>query len=283
MRFKFAEHAPRDQRGLDLGAHGAPLALAHLALARGARLHRGRQPGRAGGAGPRLRGARRARRAERATWSRSCSKAAGPPACAWAARRSPADAVVSTVTTSPLPQAGRGTATARTCDGLRAHPHHRDLLPLPAPAPSRVTPFFWVNTQRPARALRGHDRVHEPEPAARAGRRPHPLRPAVPLRRRSALRADRRGGAAAPTRTPSPSSIPAFDRSWVRFSAVFRDRFAQPICLTDYRDDDARPSPRRCRTCSSPTPASSIPHDRTISGSFGLGREAARRALGTRS
>jgi protoporphyrinogen oxidase len=70
---------------------------------------------------------------------------------------------------------------------------------------------------------------------------------------------------------------PAFDRSWVRFSAVFRDRFAQPICLTDYR----------ATTPAIETPAANLfltdscqlhPHDRTISGSFGLGKEAARLA-----
>jgi protoporphyrinogen oxidase len=70
---------------------------------------------------------------------------------------------------------------------------------------------------------------------------------------------------------------PAFDRSWVRFSTVFRDRVAQPICLTDYRET----------TPTIPTPVPNLfltdssqlhPHDRTISGSFGLGREAARLA-----
>ncbi len=71
---------------------------------------------------------------------------------------------------------------------------------------------------------------------------------------------------------------PAFDRSWVRFSAVFRDRFAQPICLTDYRS--TTPGFR--------TPVAHLyltdscqlhPHDRSISGSFGLGRQAAELAL----
>jgi protoporphyrinogen oxidase len=71
---------------------------------------------------------------------------------------------------------------------------------------------------------------------------------------------------------------PAFDRSWIRFSAVFRDRSAQPICLTDYRT--ATPTIR--------TPVANLfltdscqlhPHDRTISGSFSLGIEAARLAL----
>jgi len=71
---------------------------------------------------------------------------------------------------------------------------------------------------------------------------------------------------------------PAFDRSWVKFSAVFRDRFAQPICLTDYR--------RTTPSVQTPVPNLFLtdscqlhPHDRTISGSFGLGLEAARRAL----
>ena len=73
---------------------------------------------------------------------------------------------------------------------------------------------------------------------------------------------------------------PAFDPRWIKFSAVFRDRFAQPICLTDYRT--ATPAIQ--------TPVANLfltdscqlhPHDRTISGSFGLGREAARLALAT--
>ncbi len=70
---------------------------------------------------------------------------------------------------------------------------------------------------------------------------------------------------------------PAFDRSWIRYSAVFRDRFAQPICLTDYREttpDISTPVPNLFLTDS----CQLHPHDRTISGSFGLGKEAARRA-----
>ena len=71
---------------------------------------------------------------------------------------------------------------------------------------------------------------------------------------------------------------PAFDRSWVRFSAVFRDRFAQPICLTDYRTSTPSiqtPIPNLFLTDS----CQLHPHDRTISGSFGLGLEAAQLAL----
>ena len=71
---------------------------------------------------------------------------------------------------------------------------------------------------------------------------------------------------------------PVFDRKWVRSWAVFRDRFAQPICRTDYR----------LTTPGISTPIANLfltdscqlhPHDRTISGSFGLGIEAARLAL----
>ena len=72
---------------------------------------------------------------------------------------------------------------------------------------------------------------------------------------------------------------PAFDRRWVKFSAVFRDRFAQPICLTDYRTDHARPSRPRSPNLFLTDSCQLHPHDRTISGSFGLGLEAARRAL----
>jgi protoporphyrinogen oxidase len=75
---------------------------------------------------------------------------------------------------------------------------------------------------------------------------------------------------------------PAFEPSWVRFAAVFRDRYAQPVCLTDYRTT----------TPTVATPIANLfltnacqlhPHDRTISGAFGLGKTAARlaRASGT--
>ena len=70
---------------------------------------------------------------------------------------------------------------------------------------------------------------------------------------------------------------PGFDRSWVRFHALFRDRYAQPICLTDYRETTPRiatPLPNLFLTDSSQL----HPHDRTISGSMSLGREAARLA-----
>ncbi|MBI3932564.1 MAG: NAD(P)/FAD-dependent oxidoreductase [Acidobacteria bacterium] len=70
---------------------------------------------------------------------------------------------------------------------------------------------------------------------------------------------------------------PAFDRSWITYSHVFRDRYAQPICLTDYRTTTPEirtPVPNLFLTDS----CQLHPHDRTISGSFGLGLEAARLA-----
>jgi protoporphyrinogen oxidase len=70
---------------------------------------------------------------------------------------------------------------------------------------------------------------------------------------------------------------PTFDRSWIRFAQVFRDPFAQPLCLTDYKTSTP--------TIQTPVPNLFLtdscqlhPHDRTISGSFGLGQEAARLA-----
>ena len=59
---------------------------------------------------------------------------------------------------------------------------------------------------------------------------------------------------------------PAFDRRWVKFSAVFRDRFAQPICLTDYKHDhachpDAGREPLPHRLLPAPSPR---PHDQRV-------------------
>ena len=74
---------------------------------------------------------------------------------------------------------------------------------------------------------------------------------------------------------------PAFDRRQVRFSAVFRDRFAQPICLTDYRTATPgidTPVPNLYLTDS----CQLHPHDRSISGALGLGRQAAEHALARR-
>lgn len=67
---------------------------------------------------------------------------------------------------------------------------------------------------------------------------------------------------------------PAFEPSWVTFATVFRDRYAQPICLTDYPTTTpsiATPIPNLFLTDS----CQLHPHDRTISGAFGLGKTAA--------
>ncbi len=70
---------------------------------------------------------------------------------------------------------------------------------------------------------------------------------------------------------------PGFDRRWVKFHAVFRDRYAQPICLTDYRETTPKiTTPVRNVFV---TDSSQLhPHDRTISGSMSLGVQAARLA-----
>jgi protoporphyrinogen oxidase len=71
---------------------------------------------------------------------------------------------------------------------------------------------------------------------------------------------------------------PTFDRSQVRYWQVFRDRFAQPICRTDYRE--TTPEVRTPVTGLYLTDSCQLhPHDRTISGAFELGNEAARLAL----
>jgi protoporphyrinogen oxidase len=71
---------------------------------------------------------------------------------------------------------------------------------------------------------------------------------------------------------------PGFDRAWIHQVIVFRERYAQPICLTDYR----------ATTPAIATPVANLfvtdscqlhPHDRSISGALGLGRRAAEAAL----
>jgi protoporphyrinogen oxidase len=71
---------------------------------------------------------------------------------------------------------------------------------------------------------------------------------------------------------------PGFERSWIRRAFVFRDRYAQPVCLTDYRQTTptiTTPIPNLFATDS----CQLHPHDRSISGALGLGRRAAGHAL----
>jgi protoporphyrinogen oxidase len=140
-----------------------------------------------------------------------------------------------------------------------------------------VTPFFWVNTNDPRVPFAGMIEYTNLNPLPELGGDrilyvPQYLSADDPRYAQSDEEVLRRY-------TDALALIhPAFDRSWVRFSAVFRDRFAQPICLTDYRTTTPSiqtPIPNLFLTDS----CQLHPHDRTISGSFGLGLEAARRAL----
>jgi protoporphyrinogen oxidase len=187
----------------------------------------------------------------------------------------PADAVISTTTTSRFRQMAPELDGAYV-EGLRRIPTIGIFclfLRLARP----VTPFFWVNTNDRRVPFAGMIEYTN-------------LNPLPELEGDTILYVPQYLSADDPRYAQGDEEVlrhytdalaliqPAFDRSWVRFSAVFRDRFAQPICLTDYR----------VTTPSVQTPIPNLfltdscqlhPHDRTISGSFGLGLEAARRAL----
>ena len=186
----------------------------------------------------------------------------------------PADAVISTATTSRFRQMAPE-LDGPYVEGLRRIPTIGIFclfLRLARP----VTPFFWVNTNDPRVPFAGMIEYTNLNPLPE-------LEGDTILYVPQYLSADdpryAQGDEEVLRRYTDALSLihPAFDRSWVKFSAVFRDRFAQPICLTDYR----------ATTPSVQTPIPNLfltdscqlhPHDRTISGSFGLGIEAARRA-----
>ena len=187
----------------------------------------------------------------------------------------PADAVISTATTKRFRQMAPD-LDGPYVEGLRRIPTIGIFclfLRLARP----VTPFFWVNTNDGRVPFAGMIEYTN-------------LNPLPELEGDTILYVPQYLSADDPRYAQSDQEVlrrytdalaliqPAFDRSWVKFSAVFRDRFAQPICLTDYR----------VTTPSVQTPVPNLfltdscqlhPHDRTISGSFGLGLEAARRAL----
>jgi protoporphyrinogen oxidase len=140
-----------------------------------------------------------------------------------------------------------------------------------------VTPFFWVNTNDPRVPFAGMIEYTN-------------LNPVPELEGDHVLYVPQYLSAEDPRYSQSDDEVlrkyadalalinPAFDKSWIRFAAVFRDRYAQPICLTDYRTTTpsiATPIPNLFLTDS----CQLHPHDRTISGSFGLGSSAARQAL----
>jgi protoporphyrinogen oxidase len=140
-----------------------------------------------------------------------------------------------------------------------------------------VTPFFWVNTHDPRVPFAGMIEYTNLNPVPELGGDrvlyvPQYLSPDDPRYLQDDADVLR-------SYTDALALIhPGFDRSWVKWSAVFRDRFAQPICLTDYRETTpahATPAPNLFVTDS----CQLHPHDRSISGSFGLGRVAATEAL----
>ena len=189
----------------------------------------------------------------------------------------PADAVISTVTTSRFLKLAPG-LDGPYIERLRRIPTI-GIFCLFLRLSERVTPFFWVNANDRRVPFAGMIEYTNLNPLPELGGDrvlyvPQYLSADDPRYRQSdeeVLRAY----------TNALALInPAFDRRWIKFCAVFRDRFAQPICLTDYK----------ATTPTIQTPVANLfltdscqlhPHDRTISGSFGLGLEAARRALAT--
>ena len=187
----------------------------------------------------------------------------------------PADVVISTVTTSRFLKLAPGLDGAYA-EQLR-HIPTIGIFCLFLRLSERVTPFFWVNTNDPRVPFAGMIEYTNLNPLPELGGDrilyvPQYLSADDPRYAQSDEQVLR-------TYADALALVnPAFDPRWIKFSAVFRDRFAQPICLTDYRTT----------TPSIQTPVPNLfltdscqlhPHDRTISGSFGLGLEAARRAL----
>jgi protoporphyrinogen oxidase len=187
----------------------------------------------------------------------------------------PADAVVSTVTTGVL---------RRLLPPLD-HAYFRDLDRIPTIGlycvllrlTRAVTPIFWVNTNDARVPFAGMIEYTNLNPLAELGGD-------------HILYIPQYASVADPRFLESDESLvaryadalalihPGFDRTWIRRAIVFRDRYAQPICLTDYRST----------TPAITTPVSNLfvtdssqlhPHDRSISGALGLGRRAARAAL----
>jgi protoporphyrinogen oxidase len=141
----------------------------------------------------------------------------------------------------------------------------------------QVTPFFWVNTNDARVPFAGMIEYTNLNPLPELGGDhilyvPQYLSADDPRYQQSDQEVLRRY-------TDALALInPAFDRRWVKFSAVFRDRYAQPICLTDYK----RTTPAIATPVAGLflTDSSQLhPHDRTISGSFSLGKQAARLGL----
>ncbi len=274
LRFKFAEHAPeisaawiwarmvrlsRSRRSafkeelgfIEGGSRTVLEALAHDLEARGSRLIRNAAVERIVIENGRVRGVR------------------------VGGETMPAEVVVSTVTPSRFLQLAEG-LSGPYADGLRRIPSIGIFclfLRLRRP----VTPFFWVNTHDARVPFAGMIEYTNLNPLPELGGDtilyiPQYLSAQDP-------RYDQSDQQVLRSYTDALALInPAFDRNWVRFHAVFRDRYAQPICLTDYPATTpgfATPVERLFLTDS----CQLHPHDRNISGSFGLGAGAAGLAL----
>lgn len=187
-----------------------------------------------------------------------------------------ADAVISTVTTSRFRKLVPDFPEGAYLDGLRRIPTI-GIFCLFLRLRERVTPFFWVNAHDARVPFAGMIEYTNLNPVPELGGDhvlyvPQYLSADDPRYQQSDEEVFRKY-------TDALALInPAFDSTWVKFYAVFRDRFAQPICLTDYKT----------ATPTLSTPVGNLfltdscqlhPHDRTISGSFSLGKRAARLAL----
>ncbi len=171
----------------------------------------------------------------------------------------PADVVVSTVTTSRFRQLISGQLAGPFVEALERIPTIGIFclfLRLARP----VTPFFWVNTNDRRVPFAGMIEYTNLNPLPELGGDhilyvPQYLSADDPRYGQSDEEVLRRYSDALALINPT------FDPRSIRFSAVFRDRYAQPICLhrlprddTPLRDPGTRPLPHRLLPAPSPRP-----------------------------
>ena len=187
----------------------------------------------------------------------------------------PADAVISTVTARAL---------RRLLPPLD-HVYFRNLECIPTIGvyclllrlTHAVTPIFWVNTNDPRIPFAGMIEYTNLNPLPGLGG-DHILYVPQYVSVEDARFSEPDDSIIARYTDALALINPGFDRTWIRQAIVFRERYAQPICLTDYL----------ATTPPIATPLSNFfvtdssqlhPHDRSISGALGLGKRAARAAL----
>jgi len=185
-----------------------------------------------------------------------------------------ADAVISTVTTSRFRKMAPD-LRGPYADALERIPTI-GIFCLFLRLEEQMTPFFWVNTNDPRVPFAGMIEYTNLNPLPELGG-DHILY--VPQYLSAEDPRYDQDDEQVFTRYADALAVinPTFDRRQVRHWKVFRDRFAQPICLTDYLSSTPAvqtPVPNLFLTDS----CQLHPHDRTISGSFGLGLDAARAA-----